>query len=53
LLLQLKQEKARHHQAHQTLTDELRRDQLGGAGEEALGEVLGERGGYWIGFGDG
>jgi len=31
---------------HQQAADELGGDDLGGAGEEALGEVLGERGGY-------
>jgi len=32
--------------------DELGRDQLGGAGEEGLGEELGERGGYGSGLGE-
>ena len=33
------------------VADELGGDQLGGAGEEGLGEVLGGRGGYGSGFG--
>ena len=36
---------------HQQAADELGGDLLGGAGEEALGEVLGGRGGYGGGFG--
>ena len=36
---------------HQQAADELGGDDLGGAGEEALGEELGERGGYGSGFG--
>jgi len=35
---------------HQQAADELGGDQLGGAGEEGLGEVLGERGGYGSGY---
>jgi len=31
---------------YQQAADELGGDQLGGVGEEGLGEVLGERGGY-------
>jgi len=41
---------------HQQAADELRCDDLGGAGEEALGErweLLGGRDGYGSGFGDG
>jgi len=38
-----------HHKA----ADELGGNHLGGAGEEGLGEVLGERGGYGSGYGDG
>jgi len=38
---------------HQQAADELGGDQLGGAGEEALGEVLGKRGGYGSGLGVG
>jgi len=34
----------------QQAADELGGDQLGGASEEGLGEVLGERGGYGSGF---
>ena len=34
----------------QQTADELGGDLLGGAGEEGLGEVLGERGGYGSGF---
>ena len=34
---------------HQQATDEVGGDLLGGAGEEALGEVLGGRGGYGSG----
>ena len=34
---------------HQKAADELGGDDLGGAGEEGLGEVLGERGGYGSG----
>jgi len=37
---------------HQQAADELGGDQLGRAGEEALGEMQGERGGYGSGFGD-
>jgi hypothetical protein len=36
---------------HQQATDELGGNQLGGAGEEGLGEVLGGLGGYGSGFG--
>ncbi len=36
---------------HQQAADELGGDDLGGAGEEGLGEVLGRRGGYGSGFG--
>jgi len=36
---------------HQQAADELGGDLLGGAGEEALGEGLGVRGGYGSGFG--
>jgi len=32
---------------HQQAADQLGGDQLGGAGEEGLGEVLGGRGGCW------
>jgi len=35
---------------HQQAADERGGDDLGGAGEEALGEVLGEGGGYGSGF---
>jgi len=35
---------------HQQTTDELGGDDIGGAGEERLGEVLGEGGGYGSGF---
>ena len=35
---------------HQQAADELGGDDLGGAAEEGLGEVLGGRGGYWCGF---
>jgi hypothetical protein len=35
---------------HQQAADELGGNDLGGAGEEGLGVVLGERGGYWNGF---
>ena len=35
---------------HQEAADELRRNLLGGAGEEALGEVLGGLGGYGSGW---
>jgi len=38
---------------HQQAADELRRNQLGGSGEEGLGEVTGGRGGYGSGLGDG
>jgi len=38
---------------HQQAADELGGDQLGGAGEEGWGEMLGGRGGYGSGFGDG
>ena len=38
---------------HQQATDEVGGNQLGGAGEEGLGEVLGEVGGYGGGFGEG
>jgi len=34
---------------HQQAADELGGDELGGAGEEALGKVLDERGGYMSG----
>ena len=37
---------------HQQAADELGGNQLGGAAEEGLGEVLGERGGYGGGLGD-
>jgi len=36
---------------HQQAADELGGNQLGGAGEVGLGEVLGERGGYGSGLG--
>jgi len=36
---------------HQQAADELGGDQLGRAGEEALGEMQGERGGYGDGLG--
>jgi len=36
---------------HQQAADELGSDDLGGAGEEVLGEVLGGRGGYGCKFG--
>jgi len=36
---------------HQQAADQLGGDQLGGAGEEGLGEVLGGRGGYGSGLG--
>jgi len=36
---------------HQQAADELGGDDLGGAGEEGWGEVLGGRGGYGSGFG--
>ena len=35
---------------HQQAADELGGNQLGGAGEEGLGEVLGGRGGYGSGL---
>jgi hypothetical protein len=35
---------------HQQAADELGSDDLGGAAEEGLGEVLGERGGYGSGL---
>ena len=35
---------------HQQPADELGGDDLGGAGEEGVGEVLGGRGGYGSGF---
>ena len=35
---------------HQQAADEVGGDDLGGAGKEGLGEVLGERGGYGSGF---
>ena len=38
---------------HQQATDEVGGNLLGRAGEEGLGEVLGERGGYGSGLGDG
>jgi len=40
---------------HQQATDELGGDLLGGAGEEELGELLGEGGGYgsWLRVSDG
>jgi len=37
---------------YQQAADELGGDQLGGVGEEGLGEVLGERGGYGSGVGN-
>ena len=37
---------------HQQATDQIEGDDLGGAGEEALGEELGERGGYGSGLED-
>jgi len=37
--------------SHQQAADELGGNLLGGAGEEALGEVLGGRGGYGSGLG--
>ena len=37
---------------HQQAADELGGDNLGGAGEEGLGEVFGGRGGYGSGLGD-
>jgi len=36
---------------HQQAADQLGGNNLGGAGEEGLGEVLGGRGGYGSGFG--
>jgi len=36
---------------HQQAADELGGDDLGGASEDGLGEVLGDRGGYGSGFG--
>ena len=38
---------------HQQAADELGGKLLGGAGEEGVGEVLGERGGYGSGYGGG
>jgi len=38
---------------HQQAADELGCNLLGGASEEGLGEVLGGRGGYGSGLGDG
>jgi len=38
---------------HQQAADELGGDELGGAGEERLGKVLGGRGGYGSGLGKG
>ena len=38
---------------HQQAADQLGGDLLGGAAEEGLGEVLGRRGGYGSGLGDG
>ena len=38
---------------HQQAADELGGDDLGGTGEEGLREVLGGRGGYGSGLGDG
>lgn len=38
---------------HQQAADELWSNLLGGAGEEGVGEVLGERGGYGCGLGGG
>jgi len=38
---------------HQPAANQLRGDDLGGAREEALGEMLGGRGGYGSGLGDG
>ena len=35
---------------HQQAADKLGGDLLGGAGEEAIGEGMGERGGYGSGF---
>ena len=35
---------------HQQAADQLGGDDLGGAGKEGVGEVLGERGGYGGGF---
>jgi len=37
---------------HQQAADKLRRNLLGRAGEEGLGEMLGGRGGYGSGFGE-
>jgi len=37
---------------HQQAADQLRRNLLGGVGEEGLGEGLGGRGSYGSGFGD-
>jgi len=38
---------------HQQAADELGGDDLGGSGEEALGELMGGRGGYGSGLGMG
>ena len=35
---------------HKQAADELRGNLLGGAAEEGLGQVPGERGGYWCGL---
>jgi hypothetical protein len=48
----LVQQLARGLALHQQAADEVRGNLLGGAGEEALGEVLGGRGGYWSGLGE-
>jgi len=37
---------------HQQAADELRRNMHGGAGEEGVGEGLGERGGFGSGVGN-
>jgi len=47
------QQAAVHLALHQQSADELGGDHLGGAGEEGLREVLGGRGGYGGGLGDG
>jgi len=38
---------------HQQAADQLGGNELGGAGEEGVGEVLGGRGGYGSGLGSG
>ena len=44
------QQRTRGLAFHQQAANQLRGDDLGGAGEEGLGEVLGGRGGYGGGF---